>query len=128
MTAFSPLIRRIEAAREGSARPTQAQCAALAQRLEQALRQQLPGLDHVVVELPEAPPFELLITGRAAGLGATERGVAALAAWQATVDGELEWHAAWTDGPLLTLDVVLRSQEGGEGPVCTTGRVVLHPG
>lgn len=127
MNAFSPLVRKIEAARQGAAPPTSAQRVALAERLEAALRHALPDLDHVVVELPDGPPFELLITGRVVGVGATERGVAALEAWGAVAGGGEEWHAAWTDGGLLTLDVVLRT-EGDGTAVCAAGRVVLHPG
>ena len=127
VTGFSPLVRRIEAAREGSHPSTPAARAELADALCAALLHALPTLKGLDVALPDHSPWELVIHGRVPELNATERGAGALEAWAAVVGDLEEWHAAWTDGPLLTLDVVLR-QPSSNGVASTAARVVLHPG
>jgi hypothetical protein len=127
VTAFSPLVRRIEAAREGTVPADAAARADLAAALEAALLQELPDLEDVDVVLPPEPPWEVLVSARAPGLDPVERGAASLAAWATASAGCAEWHAAWTDGPLLTLDGVLR-RAGATGETSLAVRVQLHPG
>ena len=123
MSGFTPLQNYIEAAREGAAVLSAPDRMELGQRLGAALQARLGTLHKLDVALSEEPPFEFLIGAEVPDVGAIERGVAALQAWEATAGEHREWHAAWTDGPLLTLDVVLRTDVA-----CTVGRVVLHPG
>ena len=127
MSAFSPLIHRITAAREGTTSAPSVVRDALARRLAEALRVELPELEDLEWSTPEASPWEIVMRGRVPGLEPVERGVGALAAWAAVATGGSEWHAAWTDGPVLTLDAVLRAPEG-DVLHSTAARVVLDPG
>ncbi len=123
MKSFSPLQRYIADAREGADVLEPRARLALGERLGSALEVELGTLRFLDVMVCDEPPFDFRLVAEVPELGPTERGVAALAAWAKIAEGAQEWHAAWTDGPLLTVDVVLRTPEA-----CAVGRVELRPG
>lgn len=122
MSRWSPLQYRLEEAIDGVVPAGPARCQDLADALIAALRAQAELADLTLSAVDDSR-FDFEIAAAAPGLTPTDRGVIALTAWSRVAGDDREWHAAWTDGPILSLDVLHRSAED-----YVLGRVVLRPG